>query len=41
MTTLTLETMSLHGSTKWKLANDENSENVPHLKIAEVVLVYC
>ena len=33
--------MKLLGSTKSKLTNDENGENVPHLKITEVVLVHC
>ena len=33
--------MKLLGSTKNKLTNDENGENVPHLKITEVVLVHC
>ena len=38
---LTLETMKLPGSTKNKIAKDENGENVLHLKITEVVLVHC
>ena len=38
---LTKETMKLLGSTKNKVAKDENSENVPHLEITEVVLVHC
>ena len=29
------------GSTKNKIAKDGNGENVPHLEITEVVLVYC
>ena len=35
------ETMKLLGSTKSKISKDENGENVPHLKITEVILVYC
>ena len=38
---LTKETMKLLGSTKNKIAKDESGENVPHLEITEVVLVYC
>ena len=38
---LTPETMKLLGSTKNKIAKDENGENVPHLEITEVVLVHC
>ena len=37
----TPETMKLLGSTKSKINKDENGENVPHLKITEVVLVHC
>ena len=33
--------MKLLGSTKNKITNDENGENVPHLEITEVVLVHC
>ena len=33
--------MKLLGSTKNKITKDKNGENVPHLEIAEVVLVYC
>ena len=36
---LTPETMKLIGSTKNKITKDENSENVPHLEITEVILV--
>ena len=36
---LTPETMKLLGSTKNKIIKDENGENVPHLKITEVILV--
>ena len=38
---LTPETMKLLGSTKYKITNDKNGENVPHSEITEVVLVYC
>ena len=33
--------MKLLGSTKNKITNDKNGENVPHLEITEVVLVNC
>ena len=33
--------MILLGSTKNKITNDENGENMPHLEITEVVLVHC
>ena len=33
--------MKLLGSTKNKITKNENGENVPHLEIIEVVLVYC
>ena len=33
--------MKLLGCTKNKIIKDKNSENVPHLEIAEVVLVHC
>ena len=33
--------MKLLGSTKNKITEDKNSENVPHLQITEVVLAYC
>ena len=33
--------MKLLGSTKNTIAKHENSENVPHLEITEVVLVHC
>ena len=29
------------GGPKSKVTKDENSENVPHLKITEVVIIYC
>ena len=38
---LTPEIMKLLGSTKNKIAKEENGENVPHLEITEVVLVHC
>ena len=38
---LTAETMKLLGSTKNEITEDKNGENVPHLKITEVVLVHC
>ena len=33
--------MQLHGSTKNKITEDKNGENVPHLQIIKVVLVRC
>ena len=33
--------MKLLGNTKSKITKDENSENVPHLEITEVVLIHC
>ena len=38
---LTHETTKLLGSTESKIIRDKNGENVPHLEITEVVLVYC
>ena len=38
---LTLETMKLLGRTENKITTDKNRENVPHLEIVELVLVYC
>ena len=38
---LTPETMNLLGSTKKDVGSDKNSENVPELESAEVVLVHC
>ena len=35
------DTMKLLGSTKNKITEDKNGENVPHLEITEVVLVHC
>ena len=37
---LTKETMKLLGSTKNKITEDKNGENVPHLEITEAVLVH-
>ena len=33
--------MELLGSTKSRITKDENGENVPHLEIAEVILIHC
>ena len=33
--------MKLLGSTESKITKDKNGENVPHLKIAELVLIHC
>ena len=33
--------MKLLGSTENKITKDKNGKNVPHLEIAEVVLVHC
>ena len=33
--------MKLLGSTKSKITNDENGQNVPRLEITEIVLVHC
>ena len=38
---LTPETMRLLGTTVSKINKDKNGENVPHLEVAEVVLVHC
>ena len=38
---LTAETMKLLGSTNNKITNNENSENVPHLAMTDVVLLHC
>ena len=32
--------MKLFGSTKSKISKDQNSENLPHLKVTEVVLFH-
>ena len=37
---MTTETIKLLGSTKNKISKDANGENVPNLKITEVVLVH-
>ena len=37
---LTPETMKLLGSTENQITKDKNGENVPHLQVTEVVLVY-
>ena len=33
--------MKLLGCTKYRIIKDETGENVPHLKITEVILVHC
>ena len=33
--------MKLLGSTESKITKDKNGENIPHLQIAEVILVHC
>ena len=33
--------MELFGSTEIKITKDENCENVPYLKITEVISVHC
>ena len=38
---LTPETMRLLGTTVSKINKDKNGENVPHLEVAEIVLVHC
>ena len=38
---LTPETMKLLGTTESKIAKHKNGENVPHLEIAELVLIHC
>ena len=38
---MTPQTIKLLGSTKSKITKDKNGENVPHLEIAELVLVHC
>ena len=38
---LTKETMKLLGNTENKITKDKNGENVQHLEIMEVVIVYC
>ena len=38
---LTPEMMKLLGSTKGKITNDKNGENMPYSEIIEVVLAHC
>ena len=38
---LTPETMKLLGSAESKITKDKNGDNVPHLEVAELVLVHC
>ena len=38
---LTPESMKLLGSAESKITKDKNGENVPHLEVAELVLVHC
>ena len=38
---LTPETMKLLRSSKNKITEDKNGENLPHLEISKVVLVHC
>ena len=38
---LTSETMKSLGCSKYGIIKEENGENVPHLKITEVILVHC
>ena len=38
---LTPETMKLFWNTENKITTDKNGDNVPHLEIAEVLLVHC
>ena len=38
---LTPEITKLLGSTKTKIAKNENGQNKPRLKITEVVFIYC
>ena len=33
--------MKLPGSIQSKITKDENGENLPHFKIAEILLVHC
>ena len=33
--------MKLLGSTASKITKDKNGENVPHLEVAELILVHC
>ena len=38
---LTTETMKLPASVESKITRNKNGENVPHLEVAELVLVHC
>ena len=38
---LTPVTVKLLGSTKSKTTKDKNGENIPHLEVVELVLIYC
>ena len=38
---LKLETMKLLESTKSKINEDKNGENVPHLELTDVILIHC
>ena len=38
---LTPETMKLLGTTENKKTKDKNGDNVPYLKITEVILLHC
>ena len=33
--------MKLFGSAESKITKNENSENVPHLEVAELILIHC
>ena len=35
------ETIKLLGITESKIIKDKNGENMPHLEIAEIVLIHC
>ena len=35
------ETVKLTGSTKSKITENENDENIPNLEITEIVLIHC
>ena len=37
---MTTETIKLFGSTKNKISKDENDQNMSHLEIIEIMLVY-
>ena len=38
---LTPETMKLLGSAESKITKNKNGENVPHLEVAELVIIHC